>query len=238
MKTESLDLTVAEHELVVSGVRFTRTGLRFDGKPTEATVSTVSTVLHTVRDVLDWCEADYLPQMVQLHLGRSARKRKPDANLEQMEIRIVSEYAELNGRDAAALHERDKVGRFFPIALRHDDLSFAHHAEAWRCCDGDLAQASAWLDVASSDKLKIGPFRALIRRQARADQFGQAGAHISVLDPLEDERTDMDLAAARMRAAASRYGSEQAQRELRSIANVVALVDELRTKANAMQSRG
>ena len=81
MKPDCLELTLTDKELVAPGVRFTRTGLLFEGQPSEQTVTGVATAIHAMRSVIDWAEADYLPQMVRIQIGRSARKRKADADI-------------------------------------------------------------------------------------------------------------------------------------------------------------
>jgi hypothetical protein len=232
MTTAPLEICLRENELAMSGVDVTRTGLRWDGVPTESTVANVARFLHVARSVIDWGEADYIPQMVRIQLTRTHRKRRDDVDQEQLEMRVVTEFAALSGRDAAQLHERDKVGRFFSPEMRFDDLTYQHHVEAFTCCNGEHSKAVEWLTIASQQKLDVPALRAHIRKEARKAASGDVAQGSEYIDvQANPEVANLDLFAARLGAYIRKLGPKDAVRELRAMSNVVALVHELERRA-------
>lgn len=232
-KNAPLSLSAGENALTLPGVSFTSTGLRWKGEPSERTVTNTGRVLRLMRSVVDWGEADYLPRMVALALGRRPKRNAKygQTNSDQMELGVITSYAELNGRNPRALHVRDAVGRFFPADDRRPELSFDHHAEAWSAADGDLKKARGWLDAAVEGKFTVSQLRAHIHGKT---QTGIAPAHTDATGDAELAR--LDLAAARLIPQVRSYDQARANAQLHAMASVVALVDALRERASCQAS--
>ncbi len=219
-----------KNQIALEGATFGKTGITFSDT-SEKTLSRVGVMLGLMESCVEWGWADYLPRLVAQRQGGVAAKPKRNETAEQLELRCVAEFAELTGRDAQRLAERDRVGRFFPPEVRRPGLSFDHHAEAWAGAKGDLKRASEWLTRAEEKRWSVADLRAYIRRSTAPMAAPRSAPAPEVVAELDLSELEM-VSARRLRAVKS-ADANAARAMLDALKTTSALVDELRRRANA-----
>lgn len=232
-KNKSQAVELLNETIVLPGVRLSRTGLAFEGKPTEEAVAKVGHALQVMQGSSLWWWGDWLTVMTALQKGRKASTKKRDQDkTEQIEMQCITEFAEVTGCALPGqLHERAKVAQFFPASMRLSELTFEHHVEAWLAAGNDQAKALEWLHEAVKGKWKVPQMRAHIRKALSTGDGTQGEPPEQRPDDVDVTFTNMEQLAARRLPKVRGYDQAHARRELGEARNVVAYVEELRSRA-------
>lgn len=136
--------------LGIPGVSVTKSALVISDDAPRSSLEKAGEFLGSVEGSRQWWHGDYVNALRKFrgeHYG-------------------AAEAALAMGIEETTLREAVQVSTFFPPASRCDDLSWSHHAEAYRGSNGDLAVAQGYLGKARADKLSVRDLRETIRKES------------------------------------------------------------------------
>ena len=133
-----------------TGVRPSRTGIRFDPLTTVDMWKAIGARIAMYSEASSWWLGDWLA-FGQMKYGRRYK-----------------EGVALTGLDYKTLRNYAMVSRRFELSRRRDDVSFQHHAEVCPLADGEQDR---WLELAAVN----GWSKAELRRRLRSALVGETG---------------------------------------------------------------
>lgn len=226
---------VLEKNVWVSGCRFTRSAMFIDVMD-EATLVSAGALLQTVEGSRAWWWGDFINAWCKWRLAQDEKdgEREPDPKVrEQRAVRYAAQYARIAHVEVGTVIQWKAVAAFFEPLSRLNDLSWAHHQEAYMGSGGDLAVAQNWLDEALRNGWSKAQLRGAIRakKQREAQGGGEDEPMREVMFPEWDN-------AARWASAAITRVDDMDEDELKTIiADADALMRLIKAAGQALQRK-
>jgi len=133
--------------IAAPGASFRRNALVIEAAATDAQIRRLGFLIADVADGTDWWRSDYLAEIKARYGADKAAKASQSLGIEQASFEFFSNIAAM-----------------FPLALRIDGLTFAHHSEAMLGCKDDPESALSWLQQAKTNEWTVSQLRRELRQ--------------------------------------------------------------------------
>lgn len=141
------ELTIEPAKIVcLPGAILTRTALVIHETTTDDQLAEIGAALVSIDGSRCWWIGDY---------ACALQRRKGE--------HYTDGRAEALGIEPGTFRQYKAVAAFFPPLSRAVNLTFAHHFEAMKGADGDLAVAQNWLDRAAKEEWSVSDLRKAVR---------------------------------------------------------------------------